>query len=58
MGAEHNMVIIKVRERLRVSKRETQKSDLERLNLKNMNDVEGKKQNRLKISSMCAGLET
>jgi hypothetical protein len=41
-------VVAKVRERLSVSKRAAQKFDIERFNLKNINDVEAKEEYQVK----------
>jgi hypothetical protein len=37
-------VVVKVRERLAVNKQRSQRFDMERFNLKNLNDAEGKEQ--------------
>jgi hypothetical protein len=44
-------VVAKVRERLAVSKQTTQRVHMERLNLKILNEVEGKEQYRVEISN-------
>jgi hypothetical protein len=54
---DHYLVVAKDRERLAVSKRTTQKFDMERFNLKKLDEVEGKKQYRVKISNRFAALE-
>jgi hypothetical protein len=54
---DHYLVVTNVRERLAVSKRATQKSDMERLNLKQLNEVEGKEQYQVKISHRFTALE-
>jgi hypothetical protein len=41
-GTDHGLVVAKVRERLSVNKRETQKFDIERFDVKKLNDIEGK----------------
>jgi hypothetical protein len=41
-GADHSLVVAKVRERLAVNKRATQKFDVERVDIKKLNDIEGK----------------
>jgi hypothetical protein len=46
---DHNLVVAKVRERLAVNKQRSQRFDMERLNLKKLNDVEGKEQFRVKV---------
>jgi hypothetical protein len=47
----------KVRERLAVNKQRSQKFDMERFNLKKLNDVEGKEQFRVEVSNRFAALE-
>ena len=49
--------IAKVRERLAVSKQETQKFDVERFNLKKLNKLKDRKQYQIKISNRVATLE-
>jgi endonuclease/exonuclease/phosphatase family metal-dependent hydrolase len=41
---DHHLVVAKVRDRLAVSKQTTQKSDMERFNVKKLNKAEGKEQ--------------
>jgi hypothetical protein len=41
-GTDHYLVAAKITEKLSVSKRAAQKLDMERFNLKNLNDVEVK----------------
>jgi hypothetical protein len=50
-------VVVKVRERLAVNKRRSQRFHVERFNLKNLYDVEGKEQFFLEVSSRFADLE-
>jgi hypothetical protein len=47
----------KVRERLPVNKQSLQRFDMERFNLKTLNDVEGKEQFRIEVSNRFAALE-
>jgi hypothetical protein len=49
-------VVAKVRERLAVSKQTMHKFYMERLDLKKLNEVEGKEQYRVKISNRFAAL--
>jgi hypothetical protein len=41
---DHHLVVAKVREMLAVSKQTTHRAHMERLNLKKLNEVEGKEQ--------------
>jgi len=50
-------VVVKVRERLAVSKQAAQKFDVERLNLKKLNELEVRKQYHIMISNRFAALE-
>jgi hypothetical protein len=50
-------VVAKVWERLAVNKQRPQGCDMERFNLKKLNDVEGKEQFRVQVSNRFAGLE-
>jgi hypothetical protein len=50
-------VVVKVRGRLSVSKRETRKFDMERFSLKKLVEVEGKEQYQVNISNRFAALE-
>jgi hypothetical protein len=50
-------VVAKVRERLAVSKRTTQKFDMERFNLKKLDKVEDREQYRVEISNRFVALE-
>jgi hypothetical protein len=54
---DHYPVVAKFRERLAVSKRTTQKFDMERFNLKKLDEAEGKKKYRVEISNRFAALE-
>jgi hypothetical protein len=44
-------VVAKVRERLAANKQRSQRFDMERFNLKNLNDVEGEEQFRVEVSN-------
>jgi hypothetical protein len=50
-------VVVKLRERLAVSKQTTHRVPMDRLNLKKLNEVEGKEQYRVEISNRFAALE-
>jgi hypothetical protein len=50
-------VVAKVRERLTVNKQRSQRSNIERFNLKKLNDVEGKEQFRVEVSNRFAAWE-
>jgi hypothetical protein len=50
-------VVAKVRERLAVNKQLSQRFDMERFNLKKLNDVEGKEQFRVEVTNRFAALE-
>jgi hypothetical protein len=50
-------VVVKVRERLAVNKQRSHRFDMERFNLKKLNDVEGKEQFRVEVSNRFAALE-
>jgi hypothetical protein len=52
------MVVVKLRERISVSKRARQKFDLERFDLKMLDDVEVKEKYQVEISSRFAALES
>jgi len=54
---DNNLVVERVREILAVSKQEAQKSDGERFNLRNLNELEVRKQYQIKISNRFAALE-
>jgi hypothetical protein len=55
---DHYLVVEKLRERISVSKRARQNSDLERFDLKNVNDVEVKEKYQVEISNRFAALES
>jgi hypothetical protein len=55
--SDHYLVVAKVRERLAVNKQRSQRFDMERFNLKKLNDVEGKEQFRVEVSNRFAALE-
>jgi hypothetical protein len=50
-------VVLKVRERLAVSKRGTEKFDRDKFNLKKLNDLEGKGQHQVKFLNRFSALE-
>jgi len=54
---DHYLVVAKVRERLAVSKQKAQKFDRERFNLRNLNELEVRKQYQIEISDRFAALE-
>jgi hypothetical protein len=54
---DHYLVTAKFRERLLVSKRVAQKSDMQRFDLRTLNDAEVKEQNQVKITNRFAALE-
>jgi hypothetical protein len=54
---DNYLLVANVRERLAVSKRTTQKCDMERFNLNKLDDVEGKEQYRFEISNRYAAFE-
>jgi hypothetical protein len=49
--------VAKVRERLAVNKQRSQRFNIERFNLKKLNDVEGKEQFRVEVPNRFAPLE-
>jgi hypothetical protein len=51
------MLLAKVRERLAVNKLRSQRFDMERFNLKKLNDVEGKEQFRIEVSNRFSALK-
>jgi hypothetical protein len=55
---DHNLVVVKVRKRLTVSKQKAQKSDVERFNLRKLNEQEFRKQYQIKISKRFAAFES
>jgi hypothetical protein len=46
---DHYLVVAKVRERLAVNKQRSQRFYMERINLKELNEVEGKEQFRVEV---------
>jgi hypothetical protein len=54
---DHYLVVAKLRERISVSKRARQNFDLERFNLKNLDDIEVKEKYQVEISNRFAVLE-
>jgi hypothetical protein len=57
-GAEHYLIVAKLRERISVSKGARQNSDLEIFDLKKLNDLEVKKKYQVEISNRYAALES
>jgi hypothetical protein len=55
--SDHYLVVAKIRERLAVNKQRSQRFHIERLNLKKLNKVEGKKQFHVEVSNRFAALE-
>jgi hypothetical protein len=55
--SDHYLVVAKVRERLTLSKQKMHTFHMERFILKNLNEVEGKEQYRVKMSNPFAALE-
>ena len=53
---DHYLVVAKVRERLAVSKRDAQKLDGERFNLRKLKDLEVKKQYHIEITNRFSAL--
>jgi len=54
---DHYLVVAKVRERLAVSKQEIKKFDVERFNLRTLNELEVRKQYQIEISNRFAALD-
>jgi hypothetical protein len=52
--SDHFLVVVKVRERLAVNKQRSQRFYMERFNLKNLNEVQGKEQFCVEVSNRCA----
>jgi hypothetical protein len=50
--SDQYLVVAKVRERLAVNKQRSQRFDMERFNLKKLNDVEGKEQFHVEVSAL------
>jgi hypothetical protein len=57
-NTNHYLVAAKLRDKISVSKRARQKFDLERFNLKNLDDVEVKKKYQVEISNTFATLDS
>jgi hypothetical protein len=55
---DHYLVVVELRERISVSKRTRQNFDLERFDLKKLDDVEVKKQCQVEISNRFVALES
>jgi hypothetical protein len=55
--SDHYLVVAKVMERIAVNKQRSQRCDVERFNLKKLNDVEGKEQFFVEVSNRFAALE-
>jgi hypothetical protein len=55
--SDHYLVVAKVRERLAVNKQRSQRLNIERFNLKKLNEVEDKEQFRVKLSNTFSALE-
>jgi hypothetical protein len=54
---DHCLVVAKVRGRLTVNKQRSHRIDIERINLKKLNEVEGKEQYRVEVSNRFATFE-
>jgi hypothetical protein len=54
---DHCLVVAKVRERLAVNKQKSNRFHMERLNLKELHEVEGKDQYRAEVSNRSAAFE-
>jgi hypothetical protein len=55
--SDHYLVMAKVKERLAVNKQRSQRFNMERFNLKKLNDVEGKEQFRVEVSNRFVALK-
>jgi hypothetical protein len=55
---DHHLVVAKLRERISLSKRVRQNSDLERFDLKKLDDIEVKEKYQVEISNIFAALES
>jgi hypothetical protein len=55
--SDHYLVVAKVKESLAVNKQRSQRFDIERSNLKKLNEVEGKEKYRVEASNRSAALE-
>jgi hypothetical protein len=58
MLEDSHLVVAKLRERISVSKRARQKSELERFDLKNLDNVEDKEKYQVNVSNRFAALES
>ena len=56
-NTDHYLVLVKIRERLAVSKQAAQKFDVERFNLRKLNELEVRKKYQTEISNRFAALE-
>jgi hypothetical protein len=56
-NTDHYLVVAKVRERLATNKQRSQRFHVKRLNLKKLNEVEGKEQYHVEVSNRFAALE-
>ena len=56
-NTDHWLVVAKVRERLAVSRQAAQKLDVERFNLRKLNELEVRKKYQIKMSNRFAALE-
>ena len=56
-NTDHYLAAAKVRERLTVSKQDAEVFDVERFNLRELNNLEVRKQYQIKISNQFAALE-
>jgi hypothetical protein len=54
---DHYLMVAEVRERWAVSKQKSQKSDVGRFSLRQLSDMEGRKQYQIKMSNRSAALE-
>ena len=54
---DHYLVVAKVRERFAVRKQAAQKPDVERFNIRKLNELEVRKQYQIEISNWFAALE-
>jgi hypothetical protein len=57
-GSDHYLVVAKFKERLAVNKQSSHRFNMERYNLKTLNDVEGKEQFRVEVSNRFEDLDT
>jgi hypothetical protein len=56
-NTDHYLIVVKVRERLAMTKQKSHTVHMESFNLKKLNEVEGKQQYRVEISNRFAALE-